>query len=133
MTPRRSAGYRGRVRIVLSLLATVAALVVAGVALAAGSAGSPTAGKAVWNANGCGGCHTFKAAGSTGKVGPAITKAGIAADAKRAKSAVPVYIRTSIVNPNAYVVKGYKKGVMPSYGRLTRKQLDDLVAFVQKG
>jgi cytochrome c oxidase subunit 2 len=117
------------VRVALSLVAVVA-LAVAGVALAAGN---PKAGKAVWNANGCGGCHTFKAAGSNGKVGPAITKAGIAVDAKRAKAPVTAFIRSSIVNPNAYVAKGYKKGVMPSYARLTRKQLDDLVAFIQKG
>lgn len=117
-------------RITLSLVAVAVTLVVASVALAAGN---PKAGKAVWNANGCGGCHTFAAAGSKGKIGPAITKASIAADAKRAKSSVTVFLRTSIVNPNAYVAKGYKKGVMPSYGRLTRKQLDDLVAFIQKG
>jgi mono/diheme cytochrome c family protein len=118
------------VRIVLSLLAIAVTLAVAGVALAAGN---PKAGKTVWNANGCGGCHTFAAAGSKGKVGPAITKAGIAANAKRAKKSVPVYIRASIVAPNAYVVKGYRKGVMPAYTRLSKKQLDDLVAFVQKG
>lgn len=117
-------------RIALSLVAVAVTLVVAGVALAAGN---PKAGKAVWNANGCGGCHTFAAAGSKGKVGPAITKARIAADAKRAKSSVTVFLRVSIVNPNVYVAKGYKKGLMPSYGRLTRKQLDDLVAFIQKG
>jgi mono/diheme cytochrome c family protein len=122
------------VRIGLSLVAVAVALtlVVAGVAVAAGN---PKAGKAVWNANGCGGCHTFAAAGSKGKIGPAITKARIAADAKRAKSSVRVFIRVSIVNPNVYVAKGYKKGVMPSYGRLStsRKQFDDLVAFIQKG
>lgn len=117
-------------RIVLALLAVAVTLVVAGVALAAGN---PKAGKTVWNANGCGGCHTFKAAGSKGKVGPAITKAAIAANAKRAKKSVPVYIRASIVAPNAYVVKGYRKGVMPAYTRLSKKQLDDLVAFILKG
>jgi cytochrome c551/c552 len=94
---------------------------------------NPTAGKAVWNKNGCGSCHTFKAAGSKGKVGPAITKAGIAANAKRAKQTVPVYIKTSILVPGKYTVKGFPKGVMPAYTKLTKKQLDDLVAFIQKG
>ena len=32
--------------------------------------GGPAAGKAVFEAQGCGACHTFKAAGATGKVGP---------------------------------------------------------------
>jgi mono/diheme cytochrome c family protein len=117
-------------RVALTVAALLTACALAGVALAAGS---PKAGKAVWNANGCGGCHTFKAAGSSGKVGPVITKAGIAASAKRARKKVPVYIRASIVAPNAYTVKGFRKGVMPSYARLSKKQLDDLVAFVQKG
>jgi mono/diheme cytochrome c family protein len=118
------------VRFLVTSLALVAAVVLAGAALAAGS---PKAGKAVWNANGCGGCHTFKAAGSTGMIGPAITKARIAADAKKAKKTVPVFVRASIVTPNAFVAKGYKKGVMPSYTKLTKKQLDDLVAFVATG
>lgn len=117
-------------RAALTVIALVTACTLTGVALAAGS---PKAGKAVWDANGCGGCHTFKAAGSSGKVGPVITKAEIAASAKRARKAVPVYIRASIVTPSAYVVKGFRKGVMPSYARLSKKQLDDLVAFVQKG
>jgi mono/diheme cytochrome c family protein len=117
-------------RVALAIVALLTVGVLAGGAFAAGS---PKAGKAVWNANGCGGCHTFKAAGSTGKVGPVITRAEIAASAKRAKKTVPVYIRTSIVAPSAYTVKGFKKGLMPSYARLSKKQLDDLVAFVQKG
>src|SRR5476649_907954 len=36
----------------------------------AGAQGDPVAGKAVFASAGCGGCHTLKAAGSTGNVGP---------------------------------------------------------------
>ena len=115
---------------VLAVLAAVAVAALAGTALAAGS---PAAGKKVYAANGCGGCHTFKAAKSTGKIGPALTKAGLTADAKRAKQSLQAFVRTSIVKPNAYVAKGYKKGLMPSFAKLTKKQLDDLVAFVSKG
>ena len=35
-----------------------------------GGGGDAQAGKAIWNANGCGGCHTLEAAGSMGNVGP---------------------------------------------------------------
>ena len=44
-------------------------------------------------------------------------------------------MRASVVAPNAYVAKGQKKGIMPStYGKaLSKKQLDDLVAFLVKG
>ncbi len=117
-------------RVAVTFVALLAAVALVGTALAAGS---PAAGKTVWNANGCGGCHTFKAAGSTGMVGPAITKARIAADAKKAKKTVPVFIRASVVTPNAFIAKGYKKGLMPASAKLTKKQLDDLVAFIQKG
>ncbi len=40
------------------------------------SKGDPVAGKRLFASSGCGGCHTFKAAGSTGKVGPDLDAAG---------------------------------------------------------
>jgi mono/diheme cytochrome c family protein len=114
----------------VSAASLIVVLVLAG---SAAAAGNPSAGKAVYNANGCGGCHTFKAAGSKGKVGPALAKSSLSARAKSAKQPLVVYVRTSVVNPNKVVVKGYSKGVMPAYAKLTKKQLDDLVAFVAKG
>jgi mono/diheme cytochrome c family protein len=121
-----------RKRLVISLAALAAVAATVGPVLAAGN---PTAGKAVYNANGCGGCHVFKAAGSKGKVGPALTKAGLTAHAKAAKQTLAVYVRAAIVKPDAYLVKGFPKGVMPgSYGtRIKTRQLDDLVAFVARG
>lgn len=113
-----------------SLLALAVVAVVAGAALAAGN---PAAGKKVYASNGCGGCHTFKAAGSVGTIGPKLTKALLVADAKRAKQPLLTFVRTSIVKPNAFVAKGFKKGTMPPFARLPKKQLDDLVAFVAKG
>ena len=123
-------GYSRPVTRVVVLLLSLAVLGAGGVALAAGN---PTAGKKVYLANGCGACHTFKAAGSTGTTGPALTKSRLVADAKRAKQPLTTFIRTSITKPNAYVAKGFSKGVMPPLAKLTKKQLDDLVAFVAKG
>jgi mono/diheme cytochrome c family protein len=111
------------------LVALAAALVAAGAALAAGN---PAAGKKVYLANGCGGCHTFKPAGSTGKIGPPLSKARLTLDAKRAKQPYALFVRTSIVVPKKFVAPGYKP-VMPSYSKLTKKQLDDLVAFIATG
>ena len=34
--------------------------------------GNAQAGASIWEANGCGGCHTLAAAGSTGNVGPSL-------------------------------------------------------------
>ena len=114
----------------LALLATVSAVLVAAGAVLA--AGKPVAGKKVFMTNGCGACHTFKPAGTKGTVGPALTKARLTADAKRAKQPYTLFIRTSIVKPKAFVAKGYKP-VMPSFSQLSKKQLDDLVAFVATG
>lgn len=114
-------------------LAVLASLVAA--ALAAGAAvaaGSPAAGKKVFMASGCGGCHTFKPAGSKGTIGPALNKARLTVDAKRAKQPYTTFIRTSIVKPKAFVAAGYKP-VMPSYSKLTKTQVDDLVAFIATG
>lgn len=113
----------------LATFAAFAVVIASGVALAAGN---PAAGKKVYAANGCGACHTFKPAGSKGITGPALTKPRLAADAKRAKQPVATFIRTSIVKPKAFVAKGFKP-VMPSYAKLSKKQLDDLVAFIAKG
>jgi mono/diheme cytochrome c family protein len=95
--------------------------------------GDPVAGKVVFAAQGCGNCHTFKAAGSTGTLGPDLDK--LAADAQTAnRGAVAQYTIESITNPNAYIVPGYKAGIMPSdFGtKLSKKQIGDLVAFLLK-
>ena len=88
------------------------------------------AGKALFVSNGCGGCHTYKPAGSNGKVGPNLDN--LAADAKKAnKGSLPVYVKQSIEDPNAYVVPGFPSGVMPAFkGKLTDAQITQLVQFL---
>jgi cytochrome c oxidase subunit 2 len=90
--------------------------------------GDATAGKAVFAANGCGSCHTFQPAGSSGTTGPDLDK--LADYAEKANKPVAVFTRESIQNPSAYVEEGYPEGVMPTYDQLTAKQLNDLVAFL---
>ena len=51
------------------------------------SGGGAAAGKAVFEAQGCGACHTFKAAGATGKVGPDLDDALQGRAARRALGA----------------------------------------------
>jgi plastocyanin len=71
-----------------------------------------SAGKKVYGSTGCGACHTFKAAGTTGKVGPNLDKS-----------------KTSRSTIESVITKG--KGTMPSYkGQLTSKQIDDVSDFV---
>jgi mono/diheme cytochrome c family protein len=89
--------------------------------------GSPEAGRAVFASAGCGACHTFSSAGTSGSVGPDLDEALQGKD--------PEFIRQSIVDPNAEITQGYGAGVMPqNFGQeLSPKQLDDLVAFLSSG
>jgi mono/diheme cytochrome c family protein len=74
--------------------------------------GDPTAGKQVFATAGCKSCHTLKAAGATGTVGPNL-------DQK--KPPLDLVIDR--------VTNG--KGVMPSFsGQLTEKQIADVAAYV---
>lgn len=94
-------------------------------------AGDPAAGKALFAANGCSSCHTFKPAGATGKVGPDLDN--LAADAKKAnRGSLEQYVTESIKDPNAYVVPGFPKGVMPPFASLGDRKIADLVAFLTR-
>jgi mono/diheme cytochrome c family protein len=91
--------------------------------------GDPTAGKAVYDQNGCGGCHRFGPANSDGTTGPNLDQ--LEQHAQQAnQGTVEEYTRESITDPNAYLVPGFPEGVMPPYDGLEEKQLNDLVAFL---
>lgn len=49
--------------------------------------------------------------------------------------ALAAFVKESIVNPDAYIAKGYSKGLMPTtFGNsLSSSQLNDLVAFIVSG
>jgi cytochrome c551/c552 len=87
-------------------------------------------GKGLFTSNGCNGCHTYKQAGATGKIGPDLDK--LVQYAKQAKQPLDKFARQSIVDPNAYVQPGYPKGVMPSFKQLSPTDLNDLVQFLTK-
>jgi mono/diheme cytochrome c family protein len=82
-------------------------------------------GAQVFANNGCGTCHTFKAAGSGGVTGPPLEKYLLAGN-------TPAKIEEMIVNPNAEIAKGYQANVMPGNFEelLTPKELEDLVKFL---
>ena len=74
--------------------------------------GDPTVGKAIFASKGCGSCHTLKAAGSSGTIGPNL-------DQKKPSLALAV---TRVTNG---------KSPMPSFkGQLSPKQISDVATFV---
>jgi cytochrome c551/c552 len=96
-----------------------------------GGGGGAANGKALFASNGCVSCHTYKPAGSKATVGPDLDK--LATYAKQAKQPLAAFVNESIVNPNAYVQKGYPPNVMPSFASLSKPQVDALVKFLTKG
>ncbi len=76
--------------------------------------GDASKGEAIYASAGCGGCHTLKAAGSSGNVGPNLDDA---------KPSVEL----------AYDRVKNGKGVMPSFsGQLDDQQLADVAAYVSE-
>ena len=86
-------------------------------------------GAQVFAQNGCAGCHTLEATGSTGTVGPDLDKA-----IGRGKLRTAPEVRTAIVDPNKQIAPGYPANVMPdTFGQtIPPQQLDQLVQFLLK-
>ncbi len=96
-----------------------------------GAAGNPDNGKTIFTGSaGCGGCHALAAAGTSGAVGPALDD--LSGSAQKAGQPLDAFIKTSIVDPSAFVAEGYPDGVMPTnFGStLSASDIDDLVAFI---
>ena len=89
-----------------------------------GGQGGGADGQAIFEAQGCGNCHTLEAAGSSGTTGPDLDES--LADDDEAS------IRQDIVRPDAEIVKGFQEGVMPKdYGeKLSDEELNALVSFL---
>ena len=90
--------------------------------------GDAAAGKQVFASNGCGSCHTFEPAGSSGTTGPDLDE--LPDLAENANQPVANFTRTAITDPTAYVEEGFPEGVMPAYDKLSEEQLNNLVAFL---
>ena len=87
-------------------------------------------GKAIFTQQGCNGCHTYQPAGSSATIGPDLDK--LPEYAKKAKKPLDAFVHESIVNPGAYIEKGYQNVMPKQYGSLPKSDIDDLVAFLTK-
>jgi mono/diheme cytochrome c family protein len=93
--------------------------------------GDANAGKQVYAASGCGSCHAFTPAGSSGMVGPNLNELPQLAQ-KANQGTLEEFVRSSLTTPDAYVEEGFQPGVMPAFNG-SEKELADLVAFLTQG
>jgi cytochrome c oxidase subunit II len=95
------------------------------------SDGGESAGAAVFENQGCGGCHVFAPARSQGQTGPDLND--LPALARRAGKPLEEFVRESIVEPDAYLERGYADLMPKTFGELPPDQLDALVQYVVQG
>ncbi len=87
-------------------------------------------GLAVFQQNGCGGCHTLQAAGANGKVGPDLDN--LKQEATKAnRGPLAAFVKESIVNPAAYLEPGYTDQMPHTFGQqIPAASLDQLVQYL---
>lgn len=111
-----------------------AAAPAAGGAAPAAPAGSPAAeGKTLATTNGCTACHSTGGAAGVGPTWKGLSGHDVAlADGSTAK-ADDAYLKESIVNPGAKVVKGFANGLMPATfkDKLTDAQVTAIVEYIK--
>jgi cytochrome c oxidase subunit 2 len=100
--------------------------------------GGATAGvdaKGLFTEQGCGGCHTFAAAGASGTVGPNLDELAEAAKEREPGKKPEDYVHEAIEDPEAFVVKGFPGGTMPAdyKDKLSPEEIDALVDYLLTG
>lgn len=90
------------------------------------------AGREIFISAGCNACHTLADANATAQVGPDLDELpDVAGDREKGTSAEE-YVRQSILDPEALVVKGFPANTMPkNFGdQLTPEEIDTLVQYL---
>ena len=100
-------------------------------ALAQAGLEGATSGQQIFVAAGCGSCHTLGKAGTNGNIGPSLDDLAQAAGQREPGTSAEDYVHQSLLDPDAFTVEGFQKGVMPSFeGRLDEKQVQALVDYL---
>ncbi len=82
---------------------------------------SMSAGEQIFSDNGCSGCHATK--DNTTLVGPSLKGIG--------KNRDDAYLKDDIITPNKEIAKGFTGGIMPSYKKLSDKDVKELVKYLK--
>jgi cytochrome c oxidase subunit 2 len=90
------------------------------------------AGRQIFTSAGCNACHTLDDADATAEVGPDLNELAANAENRVKGTTAEEYVHESIVNPPAFVVKGYSGDTMPrNYDQqLTPEEIDTLVKYL---
>jgi cytochrome c oxidase subunit II len=90
-------------------------------------------GEKLFSVKACASCHSV--ADASTKVGPSLWKKFGTTEHLEGESDVNVdenYVRESILAPNAKIVKGFPKGVMPTFqGQLSETELNALIEYIK--
>ncbi len=91
-------------------------------------AGDAARGVQMFNSAGCRNCH------GSANIAPSLDGVGARAAMRRPDYSAGMYLYESVVYPNAYVVDGFRGGIMPQdFGqRLDQQELAGLVAYRQQ-
>jgi mono/diheme cytochrome c family protein len=83
------------------------------------------------DAPGCTACHAINPAEGNG-IGNNLAGIGATAETRVAGQNAAEYLRTALINPDAYLVDGYQEGIMyRGYAEvLTPQEIEDLIAFM---
>jgi cytochrome c oxidase subunit 2 len=87
-------------------------------------------GKQVFTSAGCGSCHTLADADAGGTVGPELDDLASEAARRRRGQSADEYVRQSIEDPRAFIVKGFPRDVMPTDYR-EQLSADEIQALVE--
>ncbi|MFQ5816139.1 MAG: c-type cytochrome [Candidatus Hydrothermarchaeaceae archaeon] len=99
-----------------------------------GPAGDPKVGEELFTSKECTTCHTID-----GTTGPGPTLKGVygqevTLDTGMTLTADDAYLKESILDSDAKIVKGFPAGLMPAVilpGSITDEEADDLVAYIR--
>ena len=99
---------------------------------AASAAADSAAGPRQFSALGCGACHLVSGVtGAVGAIGPSLDGLGSRAASRVAGQDADTYLRTSLLDPNAYVVEGYMKMMPPVAAALGETELAGFIAWLK--
>jgi mono/diheme cytochrome c family protein len=95
--------------------------------------GDAAAGESLFNGGaqpGCNTCHSLEP--GVKLAGPSLAEIGAEAGSRVSGQSAEEYLRTSVMEPNSFVVEGFTANIMPATydDQLSEQEVNDLVAYM---